>query len=177
MSRRCLLVPALTFARAGIVFHTTTVPVVCLTVLGLVVGVPAARAQGPATLRALSEYRLTMPTLRKVITAGRSIPRGPEADAIAEATNRPAMSIEDVMAVFDRYPSAKRAVASSGLSSREFATAYLAFYYTSRYLAEEQMRRGMGQTPPGPPAHVRPDNVALLRQNEAELRRLSGETG
>lgn len=101
----------------------TLVAACCLTLMGFVASPAPAHAQGPATLRALGEYRLTMPTLRKIITAGRGINAGPDAQAINAATNRPAMSIEDLMGVFDRYPAAKRAVASSGLSPREFATA------------------------------------------------------
>ena len=146
------------------------------TVLAVALAAPSAHAQGPATLEALSEYRLTMPMLRKVIASGKTAQEGPDSKAFAAATNRPAMSIEDVMSAFDRYPSGKRAVAASGLSTREMATAYLAFYYTSRYLAEEQMRKAMGQTMPGPPAHVRPDNVELLRKNQDEIARLLDET-
>ena len=58
------------------------------------------------------------------------------------------------------------------LSAREFATSYLAFMYTARYLAEAEMRKAQGQTI-SPPAHVRPDNVQLVRDNQAELSRLS----
>ena len=150
----------------------TLVAACCLTLMGFVASPAPAHAQGPATLRALGEYRLTMPTLRKIITAGRGINAGADAQAINAATNRPAMSIEDLMGVFDRYPAAKRAVASSGLSPREFATAYLAWVYTGRYLADAEARKALGQTVAGPPAHVRPDNVTLLRDNQDELARL-----
>jgi hypothetical protein len=116
-----------------------------------------------------------MPTLRKLIAAGKSTRQSPDGAAIDSAMNQRAMSIEQVMAVIDRYPAAKQAVSSSGLSAREFATAYLAYYYSVRYLAEEEMRKGMGQTVAGPPAHVRPDNVKLIRDNREELQRLSEE--
>jgi hypothetical protein len=150
----------------------TTVVVACLTIAGLVAAAPPAGAQGPATLRAIGEYRLTMPTLRKLITAGKAVNAGPDAAAINAAMGRPAMSIEDVMGAIDRYPAAKRAVSASGLSAREFATAYLAYFYTVRHLADAEQRKALGQTV-GPPAHVRPDNVQLVRDNQAELARLS----
>ncbi|MDF2774002.1 MAG: hypothetical protein K0S86_3499 [Geminicoccaceae bacterium] len=150
----------------------TAVAAACLTFAGLVVAAPAAGAQGSATLRAIGEYRLTMPTLRKLIAAGKAVNTAPDAAAINAALGRPAMSIEDMMAAIDRYPAAKRAVSASGLSAREFATAYLAYMYTVRHLADAEMRKAMGQTV-GPPAHVRPDNVQLVRDNQAELARLS----
>ncbi|HEX6048751.1 MAG TPA: hypothetical protein VFZ21_05775 [Gemmatimonadaceae bacterium] len=145
----------------------------CLTLTGLLATTASARAQGPATLRAIGEYRLTMPTLRKLITAGKGVNAGADAQAINTAMSQPAMSIEDILGVIDRYAAAKRAVAASGLAPREFATAYLAYFYTARYLADAEMRKALGQPVAGPPAHVRPDNVKLLRDNQDELARLS----
>jgi len=129
-------------------------------------------AQGPETLKALQAYQLTVPSLTKVLDAGRTIEESPEATQIGEATAElTRMSIEQVMAVADKYPSMKRAIASSGLSSREFATALLSFTWATRYLAEEEMLTGMGKTPPGPPAHVPKANVDLVRRNRALIQR------
>ena len=150
--------------------YRTAVAAVCLTLSGIVAAASPSDAQGPATLRALGEYRLTMPTLRKVIAAGKAASSGPDAAAINAAMGRPAMSIEDLIGVIDRYPALKSAVSASGLSAREFATSYLAYMYTVRYLAEAEMRKAQGQTI-SPPAHVRPDNVQLVRDNQAELRK------
>jgi hypothetical protein len=144
----------------------------CLTSYGLVATASPSDAQGPATLRAIGEYRLTMPTLRKLIAAGKAVNTGPDAATINAAMGRPAMSIEDLIGVIDRYPPLKQAVSASGLSAREFATSYLAYLYTVRHLADAEMRKAQGQTV-GPPAHVRPDNVQLVRDNQAELSRLS----
>ena len=129
-------------------------------------------AQGPETLKALQAYQLTAPNLTKVLETGRTIENSPEATRIGEATAElTRMSIEQVMAVADKYPSMKRAVASSGLSSREFATALLSFTWAVRYLAEEEMLTGMGKTPPGPPAHVPKANVDLVRRNRALIQK------
>ena len=125
-------------------------------------------AQGAETLKALGAYRLTVPTLTKVLEAGQAIEKSPDAKPIGEATAElTRMSIEQVMAVTDKYPSMKRAVASSGLSNREFSTALLSLTWATRYLAEEEMMKGMGKTPPGPPAHVPKANVDLVRRNRA----------
>jgi hypothetical protein len=150
----------------------TAVAAACLTLSGLVATASPSDAQGPATLRAIGEYRLTMPTLRKLIAAGKAVSSGPDASAINAAMGGPAMSIEDLIGVIDRYPALKQAVSASGLSAREFATSYLAYMYTARYLADAEMRKAQGQTI-SPPAHVRPDNVQLVRDNQAELARLS----
>jgi NAD(P)-dependent dehydrogenase (short-subunit alcohol dehydrogenase family) len=164
MLHRCLL----SFRFAG----RTIVTAACLTFAGLVIAGSPAGAQGPATLKAIGEYRLTMPTLRKLIAAGKAVNAAPDAAAINAALGRPAMSIEDVTGTIDRYPAAKQAVSASGLSAKEFATAYLAYFHTVRHLADAEMRKAQGQTV-GPPAHVRPDNVQLIKDNQAELARLS----
>ena len=150
--------------------YRTAVATACLTLSALVATTSPTGAQGPATLRALSEYRLTMPTLRKVIVAGKAASSSPDAAAINAAMGRPAMSIVDLIGVIDRYPALESAVSASGLSAREFATSYLAYMYTVRYLADAEMRKAQGQTI-SPPAHVRPDNVQLVRDNQAELRK------
>jgi hypothetical protein len=114
-----------------------------------------------------------MPTIRKVVAAGNAIERGPDAEAVGRATSDPALSIDQLMAVFGRYASAKRAVAASGLSPREFATATLSLYWATRYLAEQEMYKSLGRPQTGPPAHVPPENVELVRANQAEIERLS----
>jgi hypothetical protein len=152
--------------------YRTAVAAFCLTLSGLAATASPSDAQGPATLRAIGEYRLTMPTLRKLIAAGKAVSSGPDAAAINAAMGRPAMNIEDLIGVIDRYPALKQAVSASGLSAREFATSYLAYLYTVRHLADAEMRKAQGQTI-GPPAHVRADNVQLVRDNQAELSRLS----
>ena len=50
--------------------YRTAVAAACLTISGLVATASPSDAQGPATLRAIGEYRLTMPTLRR--TCGRT---------------------------------------------------------------------------------------------------------
>jgi hypothetical protein len=137
---------------------------------------PRATAQGPDTLRALSEYRLTMPVVRKVMQAGREVESGPEGKQVGEATqNITNMSIEQVVALNDRFPTLKKAVASSGLSPKEFATAQLSLQWAYRYFATSEMEKQLGRPSAGPPAHVPKENVELVRANQAEIARLGGE--
>lgn len=131
-------------------------------------------AQGPETLRALGAYHLTMPTVRKLIAAGRSYEEQPGADEVSDALEDPSrMSIDQFVAVIDRFPILQKAVSGSGMAPREFATASLAFHWAMRYLAEDEMRRMTSQKQAGPPAHVPAGNVELLRKNEEEIRKLS----
>lgn len=95
------------------------------------------------------------------------------AAAFRRATSDPSMSIEQAMAVYDRYPTSKRAVVASGLSAREFATASLALHWAFRFLAEVEMEKALGKPPRRPLAHVPPENVELARKNQAEIERLS----
>jgi hypothetical protein len=138
---------------------------------------PLAVAQGPDTLRALSEYRLTMPVVRKVMQVGREVESGPEGKQVREATmSITNMSIEQIVALNDRFPTLKKAVASSGLSPKEFATAQLSLQWAYRYLATAEMEKAMGRQSAGPPAHVPKENVEFVRSNEAEIARLGGES-
>ena len=149
----------------------------CLTLAFATLGAPAvntAHAQGRETLVALGAYRLTMPTLRKVLVALRENSRGPDS-AVVDAYFWPdpmsRRSIAEVAAFLQRHPSTRRAVARSGLSSREFATAYLSYVHAARYLMEEAAKRMQGQAA-RPPGHVPRQNVELIRANADELERL-----
>jgi hypothetical protein len=136
-----------------------------------------AVAQGPDTLRALSEYRLTMPVVQKVMHVGREVEKGPEGKQVGEATqNMTSMSIEQVVALNDRFPTLKKAVASSGLSPKEFATAQLSLQWAYRYLATAEMEKALGKPSRGPPAHVPKENVEFVQNNRAEIERLGGES-
>ena len=97
--------------------YRTAVAAACLALSGLVTTASPSDAQGPSTLRAIGEYRLTMPTLRKLIAAGKAASSGPDATAINAAMGRPAMSIEDLIGVIDRYSALKQAVSASGVVS------------------------------------------------------------
>lgn len=157
--------------------HASLRSLACLALLFSPPLLSRASAQGPETLRTLSEYRLTMPVVRKVMQVGREVENGPEGKQVGEATqNITNMSIEQVVALSDRFPTLKKAVASSGLSAKEFATAQLSLQWAYRYLAVSEMEKATGKPAHGPPAHVPKENVELVRSNEAEIARLSGES-
>jgi len=144
-----------------------------VTVLGTPALASPARAQGRETLAALAEYRLTMPTLRRVLRAGVEGERGADPAAVREARWESSMSIEDMMAVHDRFPSLRRAIERNGLTAREYAIATLSLNFAFMQLAREEGARAEGRTPPAPPRHVPKENVELVRGNMSEIERLS----
>jgi hypothetical protein len=144
-----------------------------VTVLGTPALASPARAQGRETLAALAEYRLTMPTLRRVLRAGVEGERGADPAVVREARWESSMSIEDMMAVHDRFPSLRRAIERNGLTTREYAIATLSLNFAFMQLAREEGARAERRTPPAPPPHVPKENVELVRGNMSEIERLS----
>jgi hypothetical protein len=86
-----------------------------------------------------------------------------------------AMSAAEMEGFLGQCPSVKRAAAAQGISVGELARVYKAITLASYRVAEEESAKLRGGTAsPLPPGALR-DNVALLRQNEAELARLAKE--
>jgi hypothetical protein len=142
--------------------------------LSFLVAPLAVPAQGPETLETLGSYRLTMPVVRKLMAAAREFENAPDARAAQdEMRDLSRMSIDQAVAVIGKYPSLQKAVASTGMPLREFATASLAFYWATRFLLEDGMRQASGAKSNGPPAHVPLENVELLLKNEEEIRKLA----
>ena len=143
-------------------------------------GAPSpAHSQGDALAdaRAVESYRLTMPVLRKVLPALYH----PEARACEKGKNEhrdpSRMSLAEMTARLEECAPVRNAVRQSGLSAREAALTLAALLRASRRSADEESARATGgQAPPLAPGPLR-DNVQLIRDNEAELGRLtrSGE--
>ena len=156
-------------------------PAVATTAVGLVLsalllGAGIARAQRPfaAIDQTAESYRLTMPVLRKVL---------PVLNATGVKTECPrngglfrdvdAMRIAEMEAVLDRCVPVRRAAVAQGVSTREAALVAKALIRAGRRITEEESAKATGGTPAPLPAGVLSDNVALVRQNEAEIARLS----
>jgi hypothetical protein len=137
-----------------------------------------ADAQRQASASAEAEhYRLTMPTLRKalpVLYAPGAKTQCARPDE--EFRDVAAMSVAEMQKRLEECPPVQRAAAAQGVSLRELALVYKAIMLASYRMAEEEIAKASGGTAaPLPPGALR-DNVALLRQNEAELGRLSGDS-
>jgi hypothetical protein len=151
----------------------------CLALSGLPLTACDADAQRQTSAQAAEgeDYRLTMTTLRKalpVLYAGeaeKECRRPGEEDRDVRA-----MSIAEMEKRLEGCPTIRRDAAARGVSLRELALVSKAIMLVSYRMAQEESAKATGGTaPPLPPGPLR-DNVALMRQNEAELARMSGES-
>jgi hypothetical protein len=134
----------------------------------------AAQGRSSAASAEGEDYRLTMPILRKALP----VLSGAEAD---KGCRRPreegrdvrTMSVAEMVTHLENCPVARTAAADQGLSLRDLALVAKSIMLASHRMATEESAKVSGGTAaPLPPGALR-DNVALLRQNEAELERLS----
>lgn len=139
-----------------------------------VAGASSATAQAgyPSGPRGAQQYRLTLAALRKVMPAVGA--PGQESCEKREETRDPySMTLAEMTASLERCEPIRAAIAKAGVSSKEAAGVLGAFMYASRRITEEESARAMGKQVPALPPGPLKDNVALIRQNEAELRRLT----
>ena len=141
---------------------------------------PAARAQGNDDAKTLASYRLTMPTIRKLIAAQEKIleaASSPDAKKWAkemEGKSSGNMSLAELSALYERIPPIKQAIVSTGLSTREYVTAMFAFFQAAMVAsmqdyAKQQGSKEAGTVPPG----VAKENIEFVRQNKAEIDQIS----
>ncbi|HEX6667978.1 MAG TPA: hypothetical protein VF061_00385 [Gemmatimonadales bacterium] len=151
----------------------------CLALSGLPLAACDAGAQRQPSAASTEgeDYRLTMPTLHKALP----VLYAAEAE---EECRRPgeegrdvrAMSIAEMEQRLEGCPPIRRGAAEQGISLRELALIFNAIMLTSHRLAQEEGAKATGgAAPPLPPGALR-DNVALWRQNEADIARLSGHS-
>ena len=147
---------------------------IAATVLGLSVApglASAAAAQGRSVedSRAIEAYRLTMPTLRKVLPAM----YGPAAERCEKPSQRDPMtlSLAEMTRTLEACPDLARSLRDAGVELREAAILSAALLNVSREVALRN-----GQASALPPGVVR-DNALLLEQNDPEIRKLTDTRG
>jgi hypothetical protein len=151
----------------------------CLALSGLPLAACDAGAQRQPSAASTEgeDYRLAMPTLHKALPvlytaeAERECRRPGE-----EERDVRAMSLAEMEQRLEGCPPIRRGAAAQGISIRELALVFNAIMLTSYRLAQEEGAKATGgEAPPLPPGALR-DNVALWRQHEAEIARLSGHS-
>jgi hypothetical protein len=152
----------------------TALPV--LVFAGLLLTASGAAAQGRSSAAAAegADYRLTMPILRKAlpVLSGAEAEKGCRRPR-EEGRDVRSMSVAEMVTHLKGCPVARSAAADRGLSLRDLALVSKAIMLASYRMATEESAKVSGGTAaPLSPGALR-DNVALLRQNEAELERLS----
>jgi hypothetical protein len=129
---------------------------------------PGVEAQGrsAADTKIVDSYRLTMPVLRKVLPAlsapgSQSCPR--------DSRDPRSLSLVEMAQMIDRCAPTSEALRQAGVPSREAALVLASMYRTAEAVA---IRRGdVNAVDQGP---LR-DNALLMKQNDAEIKRLTGE--
>ncbi|HYC33429.1 MAG TPA: hypothetical protein VEB59_14170 [Gemmatimonadales bacterium] len=135
-------------------------------------GPSAAQAGYPSGPPGAERYRLTLAALRRVLPVLRS-PGQEQCEKREEKRDPFAMTLAEMTATIERCGPIQGPMAKAGVSSREAATVLFGFMYAARRITLEESALAMGNSAPPLPAGPLKDNVALLRENEAELRRLA----
>jgi hypothetical protein len=156
-------------------------PVAAL-VLGLVLALSAgvarplaAQGDDAATLAAyhLTEAKLAQFTraTRAVVEAVRDPAVQAEAKALGEQDDDDAESIADVAAKLERMPAFKRAVASSGMTMRDYVTFQFALFQAAFAQAMLDQYPDKAKLPAG----VSQANVDFVRAHKAQLEQITAE--
>ena len=125
-----------------------------------------AQGRSAADTKIIERYRLTMPMLRKVLPALNT----PGAQSCPRDSRDPrSLSLAEMSQMIDRCAQTAQALRRASVPSRDAAIVLASLYRTAEAVA---IRRGdANAVDPGP---LR-DNALLLKQNDAEIKRLTGE--
>lgn len=130
---------------------------------------PAPAAGGSISEAEVRDYRLTLPKVRQwheaTLIAARLRAQSPEPERDDEDGSTP----DGMLDVIRSSPSASAAVRQAGLSAREAAILTYALVNASAAVAIEEA----GQQPPA--GRASPQQVAFVREHEAELERMQAE--
>lgn len=129
-------------------------------------------------MQVLASYRLTEGTLHKVMQAGRNLAAMAKDPTVRESMqsqdDQPeAKTIAAMAAQFDAVPPMKKALASAGLTSREYAVFTLSLLQASfaAALMDAKGQYQLKELPKGTPR----ENVDFVRAHRAELQRYGEE--
>jgi len=125
-----------------------------------------AQGRSATDTRIVERYRLTMPVLRKVLPALNA----PGAQSCPRDSRDPrSLSLADLSQMIDRCAQTAQALRRASVPSRDAAIVLASLYRTAEAVA---IRRGDANAVDQGPLR---DNALLLKQNDAEIKRLTGE--
>ena len=126
----------------------------------------APQGRSPADARLVENHRLAMPMLRKVLPALAA----PGAESCPRDRRDPRqLGLAEMAQMLDRCAPTAQALRRAGVPSREAALVLASLYRTAEAVA---LRSGdVNAVAPGPLK----DNALLMQQNDAEIKRLTGE--
>ncbi len=135
----------------------------------------AAQADDAATLAA---YRLTEAKLgqfvratRAVVAAAKNPAMQAEMKALGEQDDDDAESIADVAAKLERIPTFRRAVASSGMTMRDYVTFQFALFQAAFAQAMLEQYPDKAKLPEG----ISQANVDFVRTHKAQIEQITAE--
>jgi hypothetical protein len=144
--------------------------------------VPFASAQSAAAdEKALAEYRLSMPTIHKLLAATRAMAKlyqDPAVKAAADKLDKSKRSSESYRGLaemsrdIEAFPPMANAIRSAGLTPREFMLANMALMQAGMVVGFKKQGL-LKELPKGTPV----ENVAFLEKNDAELQTVMKEFG
>jgi hypothetical protein len=142
---------------------------VVLALAALVLAAREVQAQGEG-----DNYRLSLPVLRKALPI-LYLPEAKTACDQHEAEYRDvrSMTVARMQELLDQCAPLKRAAAAQGLTTHELALVSKALTLAAYRMADEESAKLSDGNAAPLPAGALHDNVALLRANDAELRKLT----
>lgn len=146
--------------------------------------VPATQAPQSAAVPGLgdiSAYRLTMSDIDKLhkaqIFIGLAVRQMSEAEREAiKDRSKPNATLEDMVANIESNQPYNDAIASAGLTAREYTTIMLAMMQTSMAESVFRSRPGADQDSLAREMRVNMDNINFMRANQTELARKQAKT-
>ena len=157
------------FARAGVL-------VLVFALLAAVFGQQAHSATGgDADLRELSRYVLTMADIRKYAAANANLAKHPKAEQEDENAEDDEAdddeSLDEMAARIEKIPAARKALASAGLTARQYAVITMALFQAS--MAQYAVEQGADPAKVARDASVNPANIRFVKENKTELEQMS----
>ena len=129
----------------------------------------AAQGRSAEDTKAIEEYRITMPMLRKTLPAMYAL--GTVRCEERRRTDPHSLSLDEMRRKLEACSPVMQSLRQAGVKAGDAALLYAALLHTALELG----RRG-GQSAALPPGVTR-DNAVLLEQNDAEIRRLTKTGG
>jgi len=125
----------------------------------------AAQGRSAEDTKAIEEYRITMPMLRKTLPAMYAL--GTARCQEGRRTNPDSLGLAEMTRKLETCSPVMQSLSQAGVKAKDAALLYAALLHTGHELA----RRG-GQSAALPPG-VTHDNAVLLEENDAEIRKLT----
>ena len=144
----------------------TTTFGVALLAASLLASGAAAQGRSPADTKVVESYRLSMPVLRKVLPALYA----PGAQSCHRDSRDPrALSLAEMTQMIERCAPMAQALKRASVPSRDAALVMASLYRTAEAVP---IRRGDASAVDQGPLR---DNALLLKEHDAEIKRLTGE--